>query len=104
MNRWIATTALALALAMGASAAEAKNTLRWSSQGDALTADPHAQNEGPTNAASLNIYDATFARQQVDIFEQDLARSRRISLEEWQSRPWAEKAWEHVAALFGPQL
>jgi cardiolipin synthase len=54
--------------------------------------------------ASLNIYDATFARQQVDIFEQDLARSRRISLEEWQSRPWAEKAWEHVAALFGPQL
>jgi cardiolipin synthase len=54
--------------------------------------------------ASLNIYDPTFARQQVDVFEQDLARSRRISLEEWEARPWTEKAWERAAALLGPQL
>jgi cardiolipin synthase len=54
--------------------------------------------------ASLNIYDPTFARQQVDVFEQDLARSRRISLEEWERRPWTEKAWERAAALLGPQL
>ncbi|MGE5169823.1 MAG: phospholipase D-like domain-containing protein [Rudaea sp.] len=53
---------------------------------------------------SINIYDAAFAKQQVEVFGQDLARSRRITLEEWQARPWTEKLWEHVAALLGPQL
>ena len=54
--------------------------------------------------ASLNIYDSTFARQQTGIFERDLARSRRISLEEWEARPWTEKLGERVSALLGPQL
>ncbi|HEY7610643.1 MAG TPA: ABC transporter substrate-binding protein [Alphaproteobacteria bacterium] len=75
MNRWILTTALALALAAGTAAAEAKNTLRWSSQGDALTADPHAQNEGPTNAASLNIYDPLIRRNAKSQLESSLALS-----------------------------
>jgi len=75
MNRWILTTALALALAAGATAAEAKNTLRWASQGDALTADPHSQNEGPTNAASLNIYDPLIRRNAKSQLEPSLAVS-----------------------------
>jgi cardiolipin synthase len=54
--------------------------------------------------ASLNIYDSTFARQQIGVFEQDLTRSRRITLEEWEARPWTEKLGERVAALLGPQL
>jgi len=54
--------------------------------------------------ASLNIYDEAFAREQVAIFEQDLARSRRITFDAWQRRPWTEKLWEHAAALLGPQL
>jgi cardiolipin synthase len=54
--------------------------------------------------ASLNVYDAAFARRQVEIFEQDLAHSRRISLAEWESRPWTEKLAERAAALLGPQL
>jgi cardiolipin synthase len=53
---------------------------------------------------SLNIYDAAFAKQQVDVFQQDLARSHRITLEEWEARPWTEKLWERVVALLGPQL
>ena len=32
-------------------------TLRWTSQGDALTLDPNGQNEGPTNAMVGNIYE-----------------------------------------------
>jgi peptide/nickel transport system substrate-binding protein len=75
MNRWIATTALALALAVGVAAAEAKNTLRWASQGDALTGDPHSQNEGPTNAASLNIYDPLIRRNAKSELEPSLALS-----------------------------
>ena len=54
--------------------------------------------------ASLNIYDPAFAKRQVEIFDDDLTHARRISLEEWQSRPWIEKLWERTAALLGPQL
>jgi cardiolipin synthase len=54
--------------------------------------------------ASLNVYDPAFAQRQVEVFDEDLAHSRRISLEEWESRPWTEKFWEHIAALLGPQL
>jgi cardiolipin synthase len=54
--------------------------------------------------ATLNIYDEKFAREQVAIFERDLAQSRPITLEAWRARPFAEKAWEHAAALLGPQL
>jgi cardiolipin synthase len=54
--------------------------------------------------ANLNVYDAGFAARQEAIFEDDLRRGRRISYEEWASRPWTEKAWEHVLALLGPQL
>jgi cardiolipin synthase len=53
---------------------------------------------------SLNIYDAAFAKQQAEVFRQDLARSRRITLEEWEARPWREKLWERAVALLGPQL
>lgn len=54
--------------------------------------------------ANLNIYDAAFARQQVAIFRDDLARSRQIALEQWRQRPWTEKLWEHAAALLRSQL
>jgi cardiolipin synthase len=54
--------------------------------------------------ANLNIYDAKFARLQVEIFERDLAQSRPITLEAWRARPFPEKVWEHASALLGPQL
>lgn len=54
--------------------------------------------------ANLNIYAADFARQQVEVFNADLVRSRRISLQEWQQRPLGEKFLEHAASLFGAQL
>ena len=54
--------------------------------------------------ANLNVYDATFAAAQAKIFADDLARSRRITLEEWQQRPWTEKLWEHTMGLLSSQL
>jgi cardiolipin synthase len=54
--------------------------------------------------ANLNVYDAEFARRQVAIFEQDLKRSRRITLQEWENRPWTEKVWEHTLGLLSSQL
>ncbi|MGE5095811.1 MAG: phospholipase D-like domain-containing protein, partial [Betaproteobacteria bacterium] len=54
--------------------------------------------------ANLNVYDREFARRQRVDFENDLARSRRITYDDWMNRPWPEKAWERFAALFGAQL
>ena len=54
--------------------------------------------------ANLNIYDAQFADRQIVQFRADLAHSRRITLAEWQPRPWHEKLWEHAASLVGGQL
>ena len=54
--------------------------------------------------ATLNIYDDKFARRQAAIFERDLAHALPVTFEQWRARPLAEKAWEHAAALLGPQL
>ena len=54
--------------------------------------------------ANLNIYDREFAQRQRADFEADLKRARRITYEEWASRPWTEKAAERFWSLFGSQL
>jgi cardiolipin synthase len=54
--------------------------------------------------ANLNVYDADFAREQVGAFEQDKERSRRVTLQEWENRPWTEKVKERGAALLRSQL
>jgi len=54
--------------------------------------------------ANLNIYDRAFAQRQIDIFEADLKRARRITYEEWKNRPWLEKLIEHTLALFRSQM
>ena len=54
--------------------------------------------------ANLNVLDAAFAARQLADFQADLAKSRRVTYDEWAARPATEKAWEHVVALLGPQL
>ncbi len=52
------TSALALAVALPAGA----ETLNWARAGDALTLDPHAQNEGPTSALAHQIMEPLVMR------------------------------------------
>ena len=54
--------------------------------------------------ANLNVYDRRFASEQLHIFAQDLERSRRITLEEWERRPFTERLWEHTLGLLSSQL
>jgi cardiolipin synthase len=54
--------------------------------------------------ANLNVLDAGFAAVQGKVFARDLERSRRITLEEWQRRPLAEKLWERTMGVLSPQL
>ena len=53
---------LALVLVTGFSSAWAAQTIKWSMQGDSLTLDPHAQNEGPTTQVSRQVYEALVQR------------------------------------------
>jgi cardiolipin synthase len=51
--------------------------------------------------ANLNVYDAHFAERMTRVFEADLARSRRTTLDQWLARPRTEKWREHALTMFG---
>lgn len=53
---------------------------------------------------NINVLDADFAREQIAIFERDKARSREVTLEEWQQRSTWEKIRGRVAALGRSQM
>ncbi|HVL75013.1 MAG TPA: cardiolipin synthase [Noviherbaspirillum sp.] len=54
--------------------------------------------------ASLNVYDRQLAAQMQQVFEADLAKSKRVTLEMWENRPFREKVVEQVASQLGRQL
>ncbi len=62
-------------VASSVSTAVAENLIRWSSQGDAMTMDPHAQNEGMTLAVNKQIYESLVLRSQTMALEPGLALS-----------------------------
>jgi cardiolipin synthase len=54
--------------------------------------------------ANLNVLDAGFAAEQARIFADDLKQSRRVTLEEWESRSWTQKTLDRLAGLLSSQL
>ncbi len=54
--------------------------------------------------ANLNVYDRPFAEKMTGIFEADMKRSKQMTFEEWQDRPWHERLMEKLAAMFASQL
>ena len=59
--------------------AHAENVIRWSSQGDAMTMDAHAQNEGMTLATAQQIYEPLVNRNEAMALEPALAVSWRLT-------------------------
>lgn len=53
--------------------------------------------------ANLNVFDPAFACEMRAMFERDLARSRRITLDEWKARPFGDKLAELFWGLFRAQ-
>ena len=70
---------LAAALLLAASAAPAKH-FRWSSQGDATTMDPHANNESLNNNQNNQVYEYLAQRNQ-----------------QYKLVPWLATSWENVS-------
>jgi cardiolipin synthase len=54
--------------------------------------------------ASLNVYDAGFAKRMTQVFEEDLKSSTAYDLARWQQRPWLEKAAEIALIPIRSQL
>ena len=54
--------------------------------------------------ANLNVLDRNFGAIQRGVFDQDWALARRITLAEWQARPWTERLLERVAGMLNSQL
>jgi cardiolipin synthase A/B len=54
--------------------------------------------------ANLNVYGADFARRMTEVFEADLRRCKRITLEDWQGRPAKEKLHERMTTVLAPLL
>ena len=74
---------LAAALVLASPFADAK-TFRWSSQGDFLTADPHAQNEGINVLIGYHVYERLTARDKDLKIVPSLATSwERVSQTTW---------------------
>src|SRR5512134_1163433 len=60
MNRLFPTALVAAVVALGASAQA--QVLRWASQGDPQTMDPHSQNESMTNMMNGQVYERLVSR------------------------------------------
>jgi len=80
------TATVLAALLVAAGAAEAR-ALKWARSGDALTLDPHAQNEGPTHNLLHQIYEPLILRHRTGELLPTLALS-------WQIREEDPTLWE----------
>ncbi|PPU76459.1 cardiolipin synthase B [Xanthomonas cucurbitae] len=54
--------------------------------------------------ASLNIYDRTLAARMTEVFERDLQRAQRYTLERWRARPLRQKLGEKLVLPFRSQV
>jgi peptide/nickel transport system substrate-binding protein len=78
-SRSILRTVAGLAvLALAATAADAR-TLKWARTGDALTLDPHAQNESPTHTLNHQIYEPLLIRDHAGKIHPTLAVSWKVT-------------------------
>jgi peptide/nickel transport system substrate-binding protein len=72
------TAAVLAALALTVAAADAR-TLTWARTGDALTLDPHAQNEGPTHNLLHQLYEPLLIRDHTGKIHPTLAVSWKVT-------------------------
>jgi peptide/nickel transport system substrate-binding protein len=78
MSSILKVSAALAALALAAAGADAR-TLKWARTGDALTLDPHAQNEGPTHTLLHQLYEPLLLRDHAGKIHPTLALSWKVT-------------------------
>lgn len=53
---------------------------------------------------NVGILDEGFGKKMIEVFEEDVKKSKEIRIEDWQLRPWSEKLKEGFFALFRKRL
>jgi len=54
--------------------------------------------------ANLNVLDREFAAKLIQVLEEDKAKSRRLTAEDFKRRPFLVRCWESFVGLFHSQL
>src|SRR5262245_58730275 len=79
VRAWKAKTAATLAATMLLAGAAEARSITWARTGDALTLDPHAQNEGPTHNLLQNVYEPLILRDHTGKALPTLAESWKVT-------------------------
>jgi cardiolipin synthase len=59
---------------------------------------------GINDEVNVNVLDRDVVRAAEKLFEEDLAQSEPLTLEEFRARPWWQKVLDHFCGLFRSQL
>ncbi|MGA9422888.1 MAG: phospholipase D-like domain-containing protein [Rhodanobacteraceae bacterium] len=54
--------------------------------------------------ANLNVFDAGFARHMTSVVDRDIARSREVTIRQWERRPWTRKIDDWLSSLTFSQI
>ena len=54
--------------------------------------------------ANLNVFDAGFAREMIDVFERDLSCARAVTLQAWEARPLRQRLIDRAGSWMRPQI
>ena len=98
----VSTLLLSAAISVTGITAAQSETLRWARVGDALTLDPHSQNEGPTHTLNHHIYETLVGRATDGTLTPRLATEWEISEED--DTVWVFKIREGVMFHEGQEL
>ncbi len=92
MKRWFTTVLAATAMSLGAVGVAQAQTLRWASQGDPQTMDPHSQNESMTNMMNGQVYERLVNRDK----QLNIVPSLAVSWEQVSPQLWRFKLRPNV--------
>lgn len=54
--------------------------------------------------SNIIIYDHAFAAHMTAVIDQDIARSRELTLAQWRDRPWRQRVFDWLSSLAAEQL
>jgi cardiolipin synthase len=54
--------------------------------------------------SNINIYDHAFAARMTEVIDQDIARSRELTLAQWRERPWRQRVFDWLSSQAAEQL
>lgn len=90
INNLVVALVIILSTACTPNEVSEENKIIWASQGDALSGDPHAVNEGTTISAARKVYDTLVVADYLDFEEQEGATKKELKIVPWLATKWKQ--------------